>query len=166
MGIFKILLGFSSLLLAWGLLFRTGLIFRLNAWLKENVFNDQLVLYSRRRLALLLFVLGIVAMFSGVENIFQGLMSSQEETTNLLAQAHANFRSQKYQRVAIVCRALLRSDPRNIPARELLSNSLWALGQKDDAFREAHILDYFSPGNSTARVLLSKETEAHSKAAR
>jgi hypothetical protein len=156
MGILKILLGFMALLLGWGLLFKTGLIFRINAWLKENVFNDQMVLYSRRRLALLLFVLGVVALFSGVESVFRDAVISSENVETLIGQARGSFKLQKYERVVSICRTILRSNPRNVPARELLSNALWALGQKEEAFQEARLLQYFQPSNTTAQILLSK----------
>lgn len=156
MEIFKILLGFSALLLAWSLAFRTGLIFRLNAWLKENVFNDQVLLYSRRRLALLLFVLGMVALFSGIENVLKEQKISPEAATNLLNQIQKDFKARDYARVVSICRILLRSEPKNVSAREFLINALWASGSKEDAFREATFLNRIDPANRTAQTILSR----------
>ncbi len=159
----KISLGFAALFLAWGLLFRTGLIFRLNAWLKENVFNDQIVLYSRRRLALLLFVLGMVALFSGMDSVFHNTSISEEGAANLLSQAQMDFKSHQYLRVVSICRTLLKAEPRNISARELLSQTFWVLSRREEAFHEARILNHFDPTNETARLILSKKTEAKGK---
>src|ERR1044071_6646474 len=104
MQIFKIFLGFLALILAWSLLFRSGIIFHLNSWLKENVFNDQVVLYSRRRLALLLFLLGVVSLFSGVENVMQDKGLSPEVIQQLSLEARNSFNKKEYQRTINLCR--------------------------------------------------------------
>lgn len=156
MQILKILLGFLFLVLGWSLLFRTGLIFRLNAWFKENVFNDQLVLYSRRRISLLLFFLGIISLFSGIDSVMKDPMISVEGTSHLLEEAQGSFKAKDYKRVVKICRTILKRDSDNIPARELEINALYATGEKDDAQRSALILINFDPQNESAKKILAK----------
>jgi hypothetical protein len=162
MGILKITLGFLALVLAWSLLFRTGLIFRLNAWIKENVLNDQIVLYSRRRLAFLLLALGVVSLFSGVENLGLNLGYSGEAKAAMVSKIQSDFKSRQYTQVVANCRLLLKTDPKNIPIREFLINSLWALGNKEAALKEARMLSHVSPTNATAKVVLSKSKQLKS----
>src|SRR5882672_6665224 len=113
MQIIKIILGFLALIFAWSLLFRTGIIFRLNAWLKEHIFNDQIVLYSRRRLALLLFLLGVISLFSGVENVMKKPSDPVREAA-LFEEAKFDFKSKQFPRVVTICRVLLKSNPKNV----------------------------------------------------
>ncbi len=166
MQILKILIGFLALALAWSLLFRTGIIFRINTWLKDNIFNDQVVLYSRRRLALLLFVLGLVSLFSGIEKVMETSSMSTERAEKLFEDAKISLRAGQHQRVVTLCRILLKSDPKNILLREMEVNSLWAMGDRKETQKAVRILLVLDPSNRTAKKLTAKLAEKKNESTR
>ena len=159
MQILKILIGFLALGLAWSLLFKTGIIFKINTWIKENIFNDQVVLYSRRRLALLLFFLGIVSLFSGVEKVVRAPEIGGDRIDQMIVEAKLNLKNRDYQRVLKICRVLIKSNPKNIQVREMEVSALWALGQKKEAHHVVMILQALDPSNAVAKKIDAKISE-------
>src|SRR5258706_8506826 len=133
MSIIKILIGFLDLFFAWGLLFQAGLIFKINAWIRERIFNDQLILFSRRRLAVLLTLLGGVALFSGVDNVINFQRVNPEVLERVLDQARGEFHLHHYPHVISRCKQILRSSPENLETWELLEMSYWATNEKSQA---------------------------------
>jgi cytochrome c-type biogenesis protein CcmH/NrfG len=135
MPILKILLGLLALLLAWLYIYRTKLLFALNDFMRERVFSDKVVLFQGRRMAALLTLLGIVALFSGIEAVIDVQPIKPQIAAVMVAQARDDLGRGRYMKVVNRCRELVRSDPKNIEAWELLANAWWALGQKDRASR-------------------------------
>jgi hypothetical protein len=135
MQILKILLGVLALLLAWIYIYRTRLIYTLNAWMRENVFSDQVVLFSNRRLATLLLILGAVALFSGIKDLEEFRPIRPQVAASMLDQARGEFKNRAYLAVISRCRQLVRSNPKNTEAWELLAGSWWAIGRKNMAFQ-------------------------------
>lgn len=129
----KILTGGLALFLAWVLFFRTRLIYRFNAWMRDHVFNDNLVLFSGQRLAILLLVLGAIALFSGIEQITNDQDLKPKIAAKIISEARTDFINKDYSKVIERCRALIRSNPRNFQAMELLAASYHALGEKEKA---------------------------------
>src|SRR3712207_573785 len=99
MELLKILLGLLALALAWAMVFRTGLVFRINGWMKAHIFNDELALFSGRRVALLLFLLGGIALFSGIENVVEPRPVQTEVIAHLVEYARLQSNSGNYARV-------------------------------------------------------------------
>src|SRR5690349_4442200 len=133
MELLKILLGLAALVLAWLFLFRKKSLFTLNEFMRRRVFNDQTVLFQGRRMAALLFTLGAVAIFSGVEGVIDVQDIQPHIAAEMIAQARKDFRDGHYTKVINRCRELVRSDAKNVEAWELLANAWWAIGQKDRA---------------------------------
>lgn len=131
----KILIGILALLLAWIYVYRTKSIFTLNAWMRENVFSDKLVLFSNRRMAVLLLVLGAVALFSGIKDLEEFRPIRPQVAASMLVQAKEEFKNRSYLAVISRCRQLVRSNPKNTEAWELLAGSWWAIGKKKMAFQ-------------------------------
>lgn len=135
MQILKILIGVLALLLAWIYIYRTRLIFTLNAWMRENIFSDRVVLFSNRRLATLLLLLGAVALFSGIKDLEEFHPIRPHVAASMMDQAREEFKNRSYLAVISRCRQLVRFNPKNTEAWELLAGSWWALGRKNMAFQ-------------------------------
>ncbi|MBN2407820.1 MAG: hypothetical protein JXJ19_08990 [Elusimicrobia bacterium] len=57
--IFLIILGF-------GYLYRPDKISRFNSWIKENIFNDRLIIIYRKRIGVLLIFIGALILYMAV----------------------------------------------------------------------------------------------------
>jgi len=147
MKLLLIAVGFLSLCLAWMVMYRTGIVLRFNAWMRERVFTDSHVLFSGQRIAFLLLILGAVSLFSGMEQWIEMQTVQPHIAVAMLEQAQVDFRQRKYVHVINRCKVLVRTDSRNIEAWELLVKSYWATGQKDKAKRALDTLLLLSPNH-------------------
>jgi hypothetical protein len=152
----KIISGISAIALAWVILFRSGFIFRINKWMRERIFSDQLVLFSGRRLSVLLLILGGVSLFSGLQDVTQYRAIPAHIAEKMREEAEIDFRSGHYQRVIRRCQELVRSDPKDLQSWQLLTNSLWALGEKDMALKAAESVLRLSPDDPIATSLVQE----------
>jgi cytochrome c-type biogenesis protein CcmH/NrfG len=159
MQLIKIVLGVLALGLAWAVLFRTGLIFKLNTWMRDNVFNDRLILFSGRRVAVLLLVLGGVALFSGVEDIIEVPPIKSNIAAKMLEDARQDFREARYLEVVRRCKELVRADPKNIEAWELLATGWWALGEKEQAKKAVEVILRIDPENALGNSSIMKSQD-------
>lgn len=141
----KIFIGISAILLAWAFVYRTKLIFNLNAWMREYVFSDKLVLFSNRRMAALLLILGAVALFSGVEGVVDVQPIKPNIAAKMIEQARMDFRNRAYAQVITRCKELVRSYPKNEEAWELLANAWWAIGRRPLAMQAMESLIRLNP---------------------
>ena len=148
MNILLIILGILFFFWAGVFLFRTGLIFKINTWMKEYVFSDQVALFSKRRMAILLFILGGVALFSGIEGIMEDDIIRPRIAASLIQLADENFQKGEYQKAIKVSAELLRSNPKNIPALKILAKSYWSLVDKKQALSALKIILALSPHES------------------
>jgi len=155
----KITIGLSAVALAWLVLFRTGVIFRVNAWMRDTVFSDRLVLFSGRRVALLLIVLGGLSLFSGVEQVIEVRSLKPEVAASILEEARKDFRGGHYTRVVTRCKELIRSDPKNAEVWELLATAWWALGQKEEARTAVEALLQINPEHPLSHGSLAEYME-------
>jgi len=142
---FKILIGALALLLAWTFLYRTRFIFKLNSWIRENIFSDRLVLFSNRRMAVLLLVLGIISLFSGIKGLDDMRPIKPKVAAQMMEQAREEYKKKAYPQVVSRCRELVKSNPKNVEAAELLAGAWWALGQKEKAVQAIQSLIYNNP---------------------
>ena len=145
MDFLKIVLGIAALAVAWAVVFRSKLIFSFNSWVRDRIFSDQLVLFSGRRMAILLVVLGGVALFSGLEGIIDVQTIKPNIAHSMLEQAKNDFRQGKHSRVISRCKELLRSDSKNKEAWELLATACWAIGDKELARQAVESLVRIDP---------------------
>ena len=151
MQILKIALGLLALLIAWLFLFRKKLIFAINEFMRRRVFSDRVVLFQGRRMASLLVILGVVALFSGVEGVIDVQAIRPKIAAVMMAQAREDLRLGRYTKVVNRCRELVHSDPKNVDAWELLANAWWAMGQKDRAATAADSVLRLDPDNAISR---------------
>ncbi len=147
MPILKILLGLLALLLAWLFVYRAKLVYALNDFMRRRIFSDHVVLFQGRRMAALLTVLGIIAMFSGVEAVIDVQAIKPKIAAEMMTQAHEDLKEGHYSRVITRCRELVRSDPKNVEAWELLATAWWAVGQKDQASKAADSILRIDPNH-------------------
>jgi len=133
----KIFLGLIAVVLAWVLAFRSGLIFRLNQWMRDYVFSDQIVLFAGRRVAVLLLILGVIALFSGVEDVVSVRQIKPKIAAEILLQAEKDLANRNFRLVILRSKELVRSNPNYIKAWELLATAWWARGEKEKAKKAA-----------------------------
>lgn len=164
MPILKILLGLLALLLAWLFVYRTKLVYALNDFMRRRIFSDHVVLFQGRRMAALLTILGIVAMFSGVESVIDVQAIKPKIAAEMLVQAQEDLREGHFTKVVTRCKELVRSDPQNVAAWELLATAWWAIGQKDRAANAADSILRLDPNhpirNTSIGEYLQKEHHA------
>lgn len=151
--ILKITLGILLLLAAWGYLFQKKLIFKLNAWMREIVFSDQVALFSGRRVAILLMVLGGLSLFSGLGSFVQGPVMTPELAAQILTQARQDLLSKEYARAIRRGRELVKSNPSSIPAWEFLVEAYTRVGEKDKARQATIVLLRLDPDNQVGRTV-------------
>lgn len=133
MKILLITFGIAAIFLAWAFVFQRSLIFKVNTWMREYVFTDELALFSGKRLAALLLALGGVALFSGVDRVVRDQGLRPRVAARLFQQAQDDYLNKRYDDVLFRCRELIKSDPRNIPVWELMATALVALDRKPEA---------------------------------
>src|SRR5438034_1338707 len=131
MQIIKIVLGIFLLLVAWGYIFQKKLIYKINAWMRDFVFNDQTVLFSGCRVAILLIVLGVIALFSGMQDLITISPLKPQIAAQILEQARHEIANQRFPSAVQRCRILIRSNPNSIEAWEVLVTALSAMGEKE-----------------------------------
>ncbi len=147
----KILVGLLAVALAWMVLFRTGMVFRFNAWMRERVFSDRLILFSGRRVALLLIALGGISLFSGIEEVVEVRPLKPEAAANILKEARQDFRRGRYTKVVNRTKELIRSNPKDVEVWELLATAWWALGEKEKARKAVESLLRIEPDHRLGR---------------
>ena len=155
----KIIFGLFLLVVAWGYFFKKQLIFKLNSLMRDFVFNDQVVLFSGRRVALLLMVLAGISLFSGLENSRKRDPFPKEVAEQMLGQARIDFSQKKYANVIKRCKSLVKADPKYVDAWVLMVETWSRMGEKDLAHEGANILLRLDPHNSLAQAVLKNERE-------
>lgn len=113
--------------------------------MRDNIFSDQLVLFSGRRLGIFLLILGGVSLFSGIDQVVIVKKLTSEALTNLLDHAEEDFLKKRYKRVIIQSKEIVRSDPKNVRAWELSIESLLAVGDRKKARKNLTFLLYVDP---------------------
>jgi len=147
MPILKILLGLLALLLAWLFIYRTKLLYALNDFMRRRIFSDHVVLFQGRRMAALLTLLGIVAMFSGVESVIDVQVIKPKIKAEMMTQAREDLRQGHFGRVVNRAKELVRADPQNVEAWDLLATAYWAVGQKERASKAAESVLRIDPNH-------------------
>ena len=66
MELFKMLAGLVLLLFGMGYLYRPDRIIKFNAWMREHLFNDHILINHRRKIGVILIALGLMVMFVGI----------------------------------------------------------------------------------------------------
>jgi cytochrome c-type biogenesis protein CcmH/NrfG len=159
----KILLGLLFLGLAWLYVFRKNLVFQLNSWMRENVFNDQVVLFSGKRVAVLLFMLGFVALFSGVKNVIRVESIPPNIAANMIAQSREHLARKEYSQVVARCKELVHANPNSKDAWELLAMAWSAMGETKLSYQAAENLLRLDPQNVLAGNIIRRKNETLKK---
>lgn len=63
----KILVGFFLLLTGLGYMYRPNIIIKINNWVRKNVFNDRMLINHRRKIGVVLILLGLIAIYMGIK---------------------------------------------------------------------------------------------------
>lgn len=153
MVILKITLGVLLLLAAWGYLFQKKLIFKLNAWMREVIFSDQVALFSGRRVAILLLVLGAIALFSGLESFIKPPILQPHIQAQMLEQARQDLANKRHFSVIQRCRYVVKANPDSQEAWELLIETYARMGEKEMARQTAGVLLRLDPQNGIAKMV-------------
>lgn len=158
------LLGLAALLLAWVFLFRRGVLFKFNAWVRDNIFNDSVVLFSGRRVAILLLVLGGISIFSGIEDVIDVQRVQPHIASRIIEEASDDFQRGHFQRTINRCRELLRRDSRNVRAWELMVLASRAVGDQTTAAQALDSLLRLEPDHELGRMLARPVGQKKAKA--
>lgn len=159
MPILKIFLGLLALLLAWLYVYRNKLLFAVNDFMRRRIFSDHVILFQGRRMAALLTILGIVALFSGIETMIDVEAIKPKIAAEMITEARTDLREGHYTKVVNRCKELLRSDPNNVEAWELLASAWWAVGQKERAAKAADSLLRLDPNNPIQNTSIGEYLE-------
>ena len=68
MNILFLIFGIMSLLLSLGYLYKPDTIIRINEFFKKTVFNDQHVIFRRKKIGIILLIIGVIAFFLGIKS--------------------------------------------------------------------------------------------------
>ena len=68
MNIIFLLFGVMSLLLSLGYLYKPDTIVKINEFFKKRIFNDQHVIFRRKKIGIVLLVIGVIAFFLGIKS--------------------------------------------------------------------------------------------------
>jgi len=129
----KILLGLVFLLLGMGYLYHPNIVLNINAWLRKVIFNDVDVLLSRKRIGALLFILGALLLYMGFSSMSKRAKIKRTAGYWLVLDAQKLYRAKEYKDVIVHCQELLKRDPYNIYAWELLGLAWANLGNAEKA---------------------------------
>jgi tetratricopeptide (TPR) repeat protein len=149
----KMMLGLAALLLAWIFLFRREVIFKANAWLRDNVINDRVVLFSGRRVAILLVLLGGISLFSGIEDVIEVQRVQPHVASKIIEEARDDFQRGRFHRAINRSRELVRRDAKNIGAWEILVLANRAIGDQEAAKQALDSLLRLEPDHELGRML-------------
>jgi len=152
----RIILGLLALLIAWVLVKQAKLVFKFNAWMRDYVFSDQVILFSGKRVAILLLVLGVISLFSGVEQISRVQSLRPRIAAKIFNQAQKDFLAGDYDKVIQKCNELLKSDPANLPVLELLASTYLSIKQKEKAMECLRKILFINPNYHIDRGPLVK----------
>lgn len=107
------------------------------------------------RVAVLLFILGSVALFSGIETINQTQVLKPSVVAKMLEGTFEDFQSKKFDRVIQKSQLILKSNPENQEAREFLIGAYFATHQSEKAKEEIQNLIAYNPGYNFRKGFLS-----------
>ncbi len=62
----KVIIGFILLLVGLSYLYRPDSIIKINSWVKANVFNDQVIINHRRKIGVVIILIGIIFLCIGI----------------------------------------------------------------------------------------------------
>jgi len=141
----KIICGIFALLAAWALIFRKQLVYEFNRWMREYAFSDQWVIFSGTRVAVLMFILGALALFSGIETINQTQVLKPSVVSKMLVGTYEDFKQKKFDRVIQKSELILKSYPENQGAREYLIGAYFATHQSEKVKEEIQSLIAYNP---------------------
>lgn len=163
MELIKIFAGALAVLIAWVFIFRTPLILKINAWIREHVFSDTLILFSGRRLAVLLLILGVIAIFSGLEEVGDERPIPPNIAVAMIEQAKINLKDGQHSQAIRRAKELVRADPQNREAWDILATAFWANGQKERAVQAAESLLRLDPTHPIAKTPIGAMLAARKK---
>lgn len=141
----KVLVGFLAVFLAWALIFQTSTIYKFNKWARDILFNDEWILFSGRRISVLLFILGGVALFSGLYGINNSSSSNPNFLVVRLNQGDQELKKGHFQHASEKAREALSLDPQSARAWELLATSWALMGETDRAINALKTLKAIDP---------------------
>jgi hypothetical protein len=65
----KIIVGVAFLILGWIYLYRLTIVFRINNFLKQSLFNDAAILVEHKKIGLFLILMAIIMLYVGFSNM-------------------------------------------------------------------------------------------------
>jgi len=154
--------GLLAIGLAWLLLYRASSVYRLNQWMRDYVFNDEWVLFSGGKVAVVLLLIGGGALFFGMRQVTDDQTIKPNIAEEIITESRLDMVRGHFTRAITRCEGVLHSDPNNIDAWEVIAMSWWMAGDKDRARAALQNVvrikpDYFTKKTPLARIYAKPE---------
>lgn len=115
----KLAIGVLFLLLGWIYLYQPNLVSRLNSFARDVLFNDRVILLSRKKVSIVFFCISFIAVFMGLssmgggwaENTGTALLMNRDSYR--LYKAMQDYHSGNFDDAIAACNEVLTSDPKN-----------------------------------------------------
>ena len=124
--------------------------------MRDYIFSDQVILFSGKRVAVLLLILGVLAIFSGVEHIARVQSLKPKITAKIFNQAQKDYLNKDFEKSIQRCNELLKSDPTNVLVLELLASAYLSIGEKDKSMEILAKIMAVNPGYPIGKGPLQK----------
>ena len=114
----KLALGILFLLLGWVYLYKPNLVSRINSFAREKLFNDRVILLSRKKVSIVFFCLAFVTLFMGISSMGgwaenAGTALLMNKASYRLYKAAQDYRAGRYTETIAACNEVLMADPKN-----------------------------------------------------
>lgn len=127
MKIILLIISIFSLCTAVIYFYAPKVVLKINEFMKKYVFSDILVLFSRRKIAVIYFFIFLASLCI---YWFMPPIGNKYQIPSKVFSAYRNYYLGNYEKVVKICNEILSYDPKNIKANELLGLSYLALNQK------------------------------------
>jgi len=155
----KIIGGVLLFGIGWCYLYKPGWIVQFNAWCREILFDDGIVLLARRKIGMTSILLASLMLYSGFQGLNALLSMGPRIERELLLEAQQAFQAKRYEGAIKRCQILIREKPENIDAWLLLGSSWLAVGKKDEAKIAWGRVLTLDPKNAVGNSRLIQESE-------
>ncbi len=141
-------------LVGWCHLYKPAWILRANAWCRDVLLNDSVVLLARWKIGLACVILSSLMFYSG----FSGLSSKAKMGPRIeregFQQAQKAFQAKRYNGAIARCQSLIRENPDHVDAWQLLGSCWLAMGKEVEARKAWERVLVLDPNNAVGKSRL------------
>ena len=127
--------------------------------MRDFVFSDQLALFSGRRVAFLLIILGGLSLLSGLSTLIKPVEIQPQIAAQMIEQSKKDLKENRLPQVVSRCRLLVRSNPSEVEAWALLVEAWSRMGEKKLAREAVQVLLRLAPNHPLGSGAFKLELE-------